>query len=315
MSVFRELPCVCQRTPGRLIVIFFIRSGRLGNQLFQYFGLASMRRANEHLILYGFDDLRTTFDGVEATIIRRSRRAEQLIVLAESRRVAQRSPGPGRPDLGDSRRQREALSRIQGGVPKRAWRGFIGRVGEDDAGIAERDAASRYVLGTNAYFENASNIDDALLGRLRFRSEVMEQAKNFLSDVGLATRGFAFLHLRLGDLAEHAPAMAWIASAVTALREDRPSLPIIIASNDCQQAQSLAESGNELFVSGLDAGADLALMSLADAGILSVGTFGWWGARLAAEQAQGPFIAPSSNYGRACERWSNLGRLQLRYLD
>jgi hypothetical protein len=293
----------------------FIRSGRLGNQLFQYFGLDCVRRPREQIVLYGFDDLRATFRGVEAIMVPRLNRVERLLVLAGSRGNATPSPSDSRTDPAASKEQRQTFERLAAGLLRRTSRSTSSRVSENFEGVPQRDPTNRFALGTNVYFENCANIDAARLGGLRFRPEVLQRARVLLQRVGLEARPYGFLHLRLGDLGGTAPDLAWFQRAIGELRRQRPLLPIVIASNDDLAAHRLSETADGLLVSGLDPSADLALLSLADAGILSVGTFGWWGARLAAEQARGPFLAPASTYGRTFHRWGSLGGTELQLVD
>jgi hypothetical protein len=296
-------------------VIVFIRSGRLGNQLFQYFGLSSIRVPGERLILYGFDDLKATFSGIEALLLPRSSVAERLLVLVGSRAetalpVDSDAAGPI-----SSRQQRDALHHLEQGALRGVLSNMVGRVREDKEGLSQREAVSRHLFGTNVYFENSRNIDLSRLRSLRFRPEVLGQAVAFLSGAGLEARAYGFLHLRLGDLGNKVPEPRWFERAIRILREHRPSLPVVVASNNREEALRLTGRTEGLVFSTLDASADLALLSLADAGVVSVGTFGWWGARLAAEHARGPFIAPTLTYGSLPERWRDLGRLEMQFVD
>lgn len=50
-------------------MIIFKELGRLGNQLFQYSALKTLCQHDENLILFGFEELQTAFDGIDATII------------------------------------------------------------------------------------------------------------------------------------------------------------------------------------------------------------------------------------------------------
>jgi hypothetical protein len=50
-------------------MLIFKESGRLGNQIFQYAALRSLCEEKEKLFLLGFNDLKLTFNGIDAKII------------------------------------------------------------------------------------------------------------------------------------------------------------------------------------------------------------------------------------------------------
>ena len=49
-------------------MIFMVESGRLGDQVFQYLALRRCARDGEVIRPFGFDQLSSVFDGVDATL-------------------------------------------------------------------------------------------------------------------------------------------------------------------------------------------------------------------------------------------------------
>jgi len=297
---FSELSTVCVETH----VIILIRSGQMGNQLFQYFGGQTIRNGSERLVLYGFDALASTFSGVRATLLRRRERLESAFA---HQLLERRARNPALTLGGSSIAQRAALKNL--GLKHSALTALvqIGGISEDAEGIPMRAATGKVVVSTGVYCENSSNVEPQLLAELQFRASVAGRADEILRHSGLAGRPYAFLHVRLGDLEDVSPSVEWMKNAIDHLRASRPNIPVMVLSNDPVRVDAMGDLGSDVRLMGADAGTDLALMSKAEAGIITVGTFGWWGARFAAKPGKGPFIAPESTYGQKPDRWSSLG--------
>ncbi|MEN3015366.1 MAG: hypothetical protein ABDH21_04860 [bacterium] len=50
-------------------MIFFKADGRLENKLFQYAFLQTIRRNNENIVVFGFDELKNVFDNLDCIVI------------------------------------------------------------------------------------------------------------------------------------------------------------------------------------------------------------------------------------------------------
>lgn len=140
----------------------------------------------------------------------------------------------------------------------------------------------------------------ALADRRREKLSAETRAMSALSKIGLQEGNYGFIHLRFGDYDQFrvkgkSPVVPadWYLLAIDEIRNSIPELPLVVLSDDLSKAKSwLGETIHDLHFIELATSESFHLMVKARAGILSASTFSWWGARLASERSEGPFIAP-----------------------
>ncbi len=242
--------------------------GRLGNQLFQYAALRSLNPTA--LFLSGYEQLFRTFDGVQAVRIgwmhHKVMRRWDAILSSDSR-----------------------LGRF---VPKIA----VG--GHNEPILPLRNGPLLYCPQAT-FFENNENIDHALC--LKFRPAVVGEVQAFLQRNNMQGAELLFVHVRGGDFYSWpspqkpgvVPAEWFIVQTRKLLAKHHPNARVAIIGDDEEAKSKIAKEVHGV-VSTMSYSADMYLMSICSAGVISASEFSWWGSAFAAvnHSERGPFIAP-----------------------
>jgi hypothetical protein len=273
--------------------VVFRRSGRLGNQLFQYAALrAAIGQQGARLLLVDLDELAATFDDVDARFLstRRSRDRAELVL-------------------------RYRMRHLRGGA--------LGKVRPDRASGVPRLVVPGPIAEARGYYQAEHAPAMAIARRLTFRTSVAAAATAAMTAWFGAPRSgpVAFVAVRRGDFLRHrvgvrpngalgwvdeglpvALGLDWYERGMTELRDLLPGVRFLVVTDDPAWSRDHL-AAPDVIVSGLSAPVDLALMAQADAGVLSASSFGWWGARFAADRAAGPFLAPEHWLGHRIGGW------------
>lgn len=144
-----------------------------------------------------------------------------------------------------------------------------------------------------------AHIRDEIRLTFTFGENVMRTAKKSVQDLmeNLPIELFrnaselpvlAGIHVRRGDILEgggkehgHVPATAeYLLRMVSLVEEKYGAVIFIVVSNDGAYCKDIFRQKNIAFVKEGSAEVDMAIISLLDVIVLSVGTYGWWGAYL-----------------------------------
>lgn len=163
----------------------------------------------------------------------------------------------------------------------------------------------------------------ALAGAGRVNLDAHKRATASLRQVGLESKQYGFIHIRLGDYVHfkvrgESPVipLEWYLWQTKKLLQRIPNLPLVVLSDDIARVRSLlTDTGLQLIFVELGTSESLHVMQNARAGILSASTFSWWGARLASYSSDGPFIAPKYWMGFRTFEWFPSERITSDFLD
>jgi hypothetical protein len=264
-------------------MIAMVESGRLGNQVFQYLALRSVAQPRERLVLFGFDQLKDTFDGVDATFVHiETNPLKHLVSLDYDRvqRIAARLPG-------------------------------IGMIDEDAQAQPSRGSGSHIAIARPSWFQSELTPALSAVERLQIKPHLVETAQRFLDDNELVGSSTAFVHVRAGDYRtwpspEH-PAILpvdWYLARVLELRAERPDLAVVAIGDDAEYTKEVVDSVADARTFAADYAAEFALMSLCSSGVLSASSFAYWGAYFAKRRTpEGTFLAPEHWAGHASGSW------------
>jgi len=276
----------------RRATLVFPASGRLGNQLFQYSALRSFTTAEQRLVLVDFDDLASTFAGIDAEL-RSTASARDRMHLRFFHRARHLVASP------------------------------LGLITQDPATHLPRWTVRGSVATVRGYYQRDHEGHAEHVGALRFRPEVAAAADAFLAArlPGRAGAPLAFVHVRRGDYVmfsvgrrpsgrlgwvDGGPPVAlpaaWYRERMIELRELLPGVRFVLVSDDPRWAEEQLGAADTV-TSDLDAASDLALLAHCDAGVLSASSFAWWGAWFAQRRSDGPFLAPLHWLGHAAGEW------------
>lgn len=256
--------------------LVFPEHGRLGNQLFQYFGLCAARTPEETVHLVGFSSLAHGFTGLDGL---------EIWTRLPSIRIVPRF--------------------LRWASTTRFSVDIEGRTGLPKAQIYKWPQVVR-----SAFFQTPEVLKFGAKSSVDFSVNIYQRARETLLSLGI-TGEFSFVHVRTGDYARwpsaDAPAVlpeAWIESAVIDLRKVTGHLPAIVLGNDFADSLSVANRLQARHVHVSEA-VDMCIMSMAQSGVLSASTFALWGANFAHSRngALGPWFAPKYWGGIRLNRW------------
>jgi hypothetical protein len=257
-------------------------AGRLGNQLFVFSALEKIRRPEERLLLFGFKELEALLPESKSYRFVKLKRAKSrrwkwlesaLRILASFGLVG----------LLTHDRQSRSLNRSRG----------IFRVSLFSAGFC---------------------IDDRLLDleTIRKLSEIFRSSATTSFALQQDHPNLCFIHIRRGDFLSwphpNRPAALperWYVENSQVIKAQKPDCHFLVFSDDETFGKHIAtiiEDATYIEESDI---ATLGLMSHCTGGVLSAGTYSWWGARLASLDTAGPFIAPNYWIGWRDQDWGD----------
>lgn len=268
-------------------MIVMVESGRLGNQIFQYLALRSVASPRERIVLLGFDQLRQTFDGVDASFVHiGSNPLRHLVSLDLSR-----------------------LARKASHLP------FVGTISEDEAAGARRQASARLALAEPAWFQGNGAHATPTSGRLHVRPHWLSIAQAFLDDRELGPHLTAVVHVRAGDYrswpSAERPAILspqWYRARIAEIRQAEPGLAVVAIGDDGDYTREVIQGIANAHHFTSDAptayAQEFALMTSCRFGILSASSFAYWGAYFARRRyPDGTFVGPRYWAGHGEEAW------------
>ena len=263
-------------------MLVMVEEGRLGNQLFQYAALRSEARPSEKLVLFGFDQLKETFDGIDARFIHiASNPLKHLVSLDYSRvgRLAARIPG---------------LSSVTESVEARPIRG-AGSIG----------------IVHPSWFQSPAYLLSSTISSLEIKPRLKTAAREILDSLNPNGAPCAFVHVRAGDYrtwpSTEAPAILpprWYAEQAAALSVRVPGVRFIGVGDEPEYVEEVMSAIPNSRSARAGYGEEFALMTLCRHGILSASSFAYWAAWFARrESPSGLFIAPTFWAGHASGDW------------
>lgn len=264
-------------------MIAMVESGRLGNQIFQYAALRSVAKRRETLLLLGFDQLRSTFDGVDARFV--------TISTSPLRHLATLDYG--------------RLGRVAAVLPG------VGMIDEDEVAHARRETRAAWAVARPSWFQSAGVLQSRALASLSVKRPFVDRARAFLSDVGMHPSSTAFVHVRAGDYRtwpspEHPAILSaeWYRSRIDEMRASRPELAVVAIGDEAAYTDEVISNVPDAVAYRADEASEFALMTICGAGILSASSFAYWGAYFAKRADPAALmLGPQYWAGHAQRRW------------
>ena len=260
-----------------------VESGRLGNQLFQYLALRSVAKSNERIVLFGFDQLKSTFDGLDAHFVHIETNPLKHLVSIDYSRV----------------------QRMSAGLPG------LGIIREDDKARPARNPASSLAIALPSWFQSDTFLGSLALQSLQVKPHLLESTHRFLTSHGLNGASTAFVQVRAGDYrlwpTPEKPAIlppSWYRDRIAELRLHRPELTIVAIGDEPSYTQEVITGLPDSLIFNSDYAAEFALMTVCSGGVLSASSFAYWGAYFAKRNyPQGAYLAPRFWAGHATGSW------------
>jgi hypothetical protein len=280
-------------------MITMIESGSLGNQIFQYLALEGIRKPNERMLLFGFDQLNTTLDlpspvnfvHIQTNVLK------HLFSLDYNR-----------------------VGRFQ-----RKLRAFQ-VVGEDTTGMVDVPKASRLRLVEPSWFQNPAAFQSPSSHGLAIKSEILQRSLAEFERLGFDPQETIVLHVRAGDYrtwpSVELPAILtpdWYQRQVRALRDRDPNLKVVAVGNEPEYiSEVLEEIPDSVDLSSQlqnDYRVDFGALSLCKYSVISASTFSLWARYFAhSGDSNAISIAPKFWAGHAARDWYP-ANLQVDFLN
>jgi len=268
-------------------MLIFQESGRLGNQIFQYAALRSLCKENETLLLLGFSELQSVFDGIEAKIINQKTRR---IVRGIYYRIYRR--GYDLTKLKITSKLYESVSSKHREINYKY--GLI----------------SNFIIVENSYFQGENFFKSEYIKSLSIKPELVADAQQ---KIDALTQGKIpiFVHVRRGDYVswpnQGFPAIlssSYYYRSIEIIKKNIANPMFIFISDDLFYVRDIFGNLPNSYISNGSMSEDFVLMTQCKGGILSASSFSWWGAYLAKQQYSDTFfLAPKYWAGHRQKEW------------
>jgi hypothetical protein len=269
-------------------VILFFENGRLGNQLFQYYGLTKYF-PREKLVFFGFEGLERYFNSVDAQFIPKSSLSHWIrfgilrsivFFFAKVRIIGLITEGLHSDDF---------ILNVRRGL---FWNIYVGH---------------------NVYFQHP-DVFNQIQTTPRLKPYLTEAAHSWLLRKlpNITSSSLVFVHIRRGDYlnwpAKQFPAvldLAYYMRAMELMQQKIENPTFILMSDDIYYLRDVFTESDTLVISDNSREIDLAIMSLCCSGILSASSFAWWGAFYARSQKKlgSIYLGPKYWGGHRLNKW------------
>ena len=138
------------------------------------------------------------------------------------------------------------------------------------------------------YFKSSN---DVIRKEFVFKHDIYQTALQFHASLNTAAHGATrvAIHVRRGDVLDPdksnygytTPDVSYYIKAMRIFTETFTSVIFVICSDDIEWARDNIQSNNVYYSTSMTPAVDLAIIALCDHVIMSVGSYGWWGAFLA----------------------------------
>jgi len=282
-------------------MLIFQQSGRLGNQIFQYAALRSLCKPEEELVLLGFSDLQSTFDGIKAKIINaHSPRLRRWLYYRAYHQL----------DFWSNKR---LLARISESYQDNKYE------------ITQRKEILNLIKFVEpSYFQDELSFFPEIIENLTFKNSLLSSTQFLLKTISPSNTNI-FVHIRRGDYlswpSKENPAVlpaSYYKKCIDIIcsRVDNPFF--IFTSDDPFYVRDIFSYLKNSYISKGSSLEDFTLMSHCSGGILSASSFSWWSAYFAKlHQPNGIFLAPKYWAGHLSKIWfpSTIESSFLSYID
>jgi len=280
-------------------MIVMVESGSLGNQIFQYLALEGIRKTNERMLLFGFDQLKATLNlPSQANFVHIQTNALKHLYSLDYNRV---------------------------GRFQRKLRAFQ-VVGEDTSGVVNVPKESRLRLVEPSWFQNPAVFQSPISQGIEIKSEILEHSLTAFESIGFDPQETIVLHIRAGDYrtwpSDEFPAILtpnWYQVHVSQLRDQYPNLKVVAVGNEPEYiSEVLRKVPDSVDLSSHFRSAyqiDFGVLSLCKYSIISASTFSLWARYFAHRRDSGAIsIAPKFWAGHVVKEWYP-ANLQVEFLD
>jgi hypothetical protein len=270
-------------------MILLFQEGKLGNQIFQYFGLKKYF-SDHDLIIFGCKELQNAFDNVEANFILKEYVSNKFkfyiikyfFILLVTFRI-----------IGIIRRSKSSDFNFD------IRRGILFNI---------------YILD-KVYFQHRDCVKD-LVPKILIKKKFLQSARNWLKKkkIPFVKDRLVFVHIRRDDYI-HGPFkkfpsvldLSWYKKAMVRVNKKITKPIFILIGNDKFYMRDIFKESKNLIISNNPVEIDFAIMTMCSHGILSASSLAWCGAFFSISQksinTRSYFLAPKFWIGHRLKKW------------
>lgn len=247
-------------------MLIFFADGRLGNQLFQYSFLQTIRQKHEILLTSGLEEVDKYFEHENFANISREIRAARILMY-------------------------EILKRILSFLAHYKVITTIKVVREVVSGLDRETSRLETAKGlfTNlkyvelSYFQSQSFFKGSIVKKLKIKDGYNQVASGFISDIPGGSYP-VFVHIRRGDYRHFTMSgkstylpLSYYKKCINWFIKNKKNPYFIFLSDEPETIEEDFKEYKNKIISHHNTGVDLAIMSHCLGGILSPSSFSWWG--------------------------------------
>lgn len=264
-------------------MIFFFRSGRLGNQLFQYHALRAVYPSTP-IFFFSLNEIKCNFQINDHRVFFVNNKYFVLF----------------------------AKKFFFSFMKNLSYKKRIKFITESEAGQVKSNEFSKSIFNIlvlkDIYFQNASYVKK-YKKVLQFNKEISDLGKSWADSkfIDFNDSDFTFIHLRHGDYVawpnHEYPAileLRYYFESIKYLERKAAKTRYIVTSDDLVFSKKIFGGNKNYYVSDNKPAVDMYLMSKCKHGILSASSFSWWGSFLSKERYRDEtqmFLAPKFWFG------------------
>jgi Glycosyl transferase family 11 len=269
-------------------MLIFKESGRLGNQIFQYAALKSICNEKELLLMLGFEDLQSLFDGIDAKIVNSANSISERAIYSK------------------------LYYPLIDIVSKK---GLISRIYEDNLSdsytlVQKKGVIESIKFVQESFFQNEYSFREEVIKSLVFKNNLVTRAKDLVDTVA-ASKTCIFVHIRRGDYlswpTQENPAVlpiSYYKKCIDIIYSKISNPFFIFTSDDIFYVKDIFEYVDCAYISRSSSIEDFVLMSHCHGGILSASSFSWWAAYFSnLQNIDSIFLAPNYWGGHRVRSW------------
>jgi hypothetical protein len=264
-------------------MIFFFENGRLGNQLFQYYGLKSYFPKHK-LYFFGCSSLQNLFNKVDVKFIK----LKKNIFLNEL-----------------LKKTLFFFSEIR----------ILSKINQTDNNKLKIQCGllSNFYIAHNIFFQDNSHVKK-IINRPIIKEKYLKYAKSWLKKKNFLNKNtnLVFVHIRRKDYFfwpdlnySAVLNLSWYNKNILYIKKKIKNPFFVIMGDDTLYLQKFFKETKNLVISKNSYKVDFSIMSLCSHGILSPSTFAWWGAYYSKtyNKNNNYFIAPKYWAGHKLKKW------------
>ena len=276
-------------------MIIFIKSGRLGNQIFQYLAMKKFDSKSK-IIFIGADALLSIFP-LEIKNIAKPRHEDSSLYKFFYRALSHSLPSILL-FLSDSLHLISSVAE--------------GRGASGSQFITKHGVFKRIIFFKQSYFQCEEISHTIFAKNLRIHQHLIEVARDKINQFSLQHEQLYFVHIRRGDFtlwpSVNSPAvvpLAWFTMQMSLIQTRCPNAKFLLFSNDKPYVEDFFHDHPACYLVDESEEIEFSMMSMClGGGILSPSTFAWWAAFLGrANSHQATYVAPKYWIGHRSGKW------------